>query len=243
MMQTIPKQPAEELKLDLQFDRDIAVAQLIEIGAVARGLVAGAAPLTLNWALFGGRATATIGGGTDGERYLLTARAELADGSTRESDAEIVVIDGAWVMPDGGAPYLTIESFVRRFGLPEVVRMTDADGSGRIDRDLLVARLTDAQAVVEAHLAGRYQLPLASVPIIIEKAIADLARASLYPNGAPEGVEEAAKASTRMLESIRDGKLPVPSAAPLVPAEQASDPVLFAPGDRAYPGGLKDYGL
>jgi len=81
------------------------------------------------------------------------------------------------------------------------------------------------------------------VPIIIEKAIADLARASLYPNGAPEGVDEAAKASTRMLESIRDGKLPVPSAAPLVPAEQASDPVLFAPGDRAYPGGLKDYGL
>jgi phage gp36-like protein len=121
--------------------------------------------------------------------------------------------------------------------------MTDADGTGRIDRDLLVAQLIDAQAVVEAHLAGRYRLPLATAPLMIQKAIADLARAALYPNGAPDGVADAAKASLRMLESIRDGKMQLASAEPIAPAEQASDPTMFLQGERAYPDGLRDYQL
>jgi phage gp36-like protein len=243
MIQTVPKQPAEELRVELQFDRDRAVVQLVEIAAIARGLVAGAAALQVDSAVSGGTVTLTLKGGTDGERYLVTGQARLDNDELREAEVEIVVIDAAWTMPDGGAPYLTIHDFVRRFGLPEVVRMTDADGSGRIDRELLVAQLVDAQAVVESHLAGRYQLPLAQPPIVIQKAIADLARASLYPNGAPDGVAEAAKASLRMLESIRDGKLPIASATPLAPAEQGSEPVLFTPGERLYPDGLRDYGL
>lgn len=243
MIQSLPKQPAEALKVELQFDRDLTVTQILSAVAVARGLVTSAAALQVQAALFGGKVTATLTGGTDGERYLVTARAVLSNGEERESEVEIVVIDATWIMPDGGAPYLTIADFVRRFGLGEVVRMTDADGTGRIDRDLLVAQLIDAQAVVEAHLAGRYQLPLATPPLMIQKAIADLARAALYPNGAPDGVADAAKASIRMLESIRDGKMPLASAEPIAPAELASDPTMFVAGERVYPDGLRDYQL
>jgi phage gp36-like protein len=238
-MQAVAKQPSEQLKLPMAFPG--TVVALIDIGATPRGLVAGAAPLGTIGSVFGGKVTATVDGGTDGERYLLTARAQLDDDQELETELEIVVIDGTWIMPDGGAPYLTIEEFVQRFGLPEVVRMTDAEGTGRIDRELLVAKLIDAQAMVEAHLAGRYQLPLAQVPLIIKKAIADLARASLYPNGAPDGVSDEAKASTRMLERIQSGQFAVPSAAPLAPAEVTSDPVIFSPGERAYPDGLRDF--
>lgn len=238
-MQAVVKQPAEQLRVPLPFAG--AVDSLGPIGAVARGLVQGALPLGVIGSVFGGAASATVTGGSDGERYLVTALAQTADGQQLETEIEVVVIDGDWTMPDGGAPYLSIEDFVRRFGLPEVVRMTDADGSGRIDRELLVAKLVDAQAIVEAHLAGRYQLPLAEVPLIVKKAIADLARTSLYPNGAPEGVGDEAKAAMRMLERIQSGQLAVPSATPLAPAAAGTDPVLFVPGCKAYPDGLKDF--
>ncbi len=241
MIQTVIKQPAETIRLPLSFDAP--VAQILATTSVARGLVAGAAALQAEAGLVGGLVTVMLTGGTDGERYLVTVQAGLDAGEVREIEAEIVVIDAAWTMPDGGAPYLSIDEFVRRFGLPETVRMTDADGSGRIDRALLVAQLVDAQAIVEAHLAGRYALPLAEVPLPVKKAIADLARASLYPGGAPDGVAEAARASMRMLEQIRDGRLTLPSAVPLSPAAIAADPVLFDAGERAYPDGLQDYRL
>ncbi|QHL90696.1 DUF1320 domain-containing protein [Sphingomonas changnyeongensis] len=241
MIQTVIKQPAEVISQLVPFGAP--VTQILAATPVARGMVAGAAALQADAVLVDGSVTVTLAGGTDGERYLVTVRATLATGEEREAEAEIVVIDAAWVMPDGGAPYLSIEDFVRRFGLPEIVRMTDADGSGRIDRDLLVAQLVDAQAIVEAHLAGRYALPLAEVPLPVKKAIADLARASLYPGGAPDGVADAARASMRMLEQIRDGRLTLPSAVPLAAAAIAADPVLFDAGERAYPDGLQDYRL
>lgn len=215
------------------------VTALHSVDVAARGLVASVAELGVVPQLFADAVTLAISGGTDGERYLVTVIADDADGQRAETELEIAVIDMAWSMPDGGAPYLTIAEFIDRFTLEEVLVMTDT-GKGWIDRGLLVGALINAQAVADTHLAARYTVPLVEVPLIIKKIVGDLARADLYPRGAPEGVATAAKASMKMLERIQTGALPVPAAtAPA--AAPAQDDILIAPGRRAYPDGLAGY--
>ncbi|WP_370175474.1 phage protein Gp36 family protein [Sphingobium abikonense] len=238
--ETILKQPAEELRPPITFNGVSTVTALHSVSAVAKGLVAGSAELGVVPQLFAGAVTLVISGGSDGERYLVTAIADDAEGDRAETELEIVVVDAAWAMPDGGAPYLPIAEFVQRFGLPEVTRATDADGSGRIDRAMLVNALVNAQATADAHLAARYAVPLGDVPLIIKKIVGDLAMAALYPAGAPDGIAAQAQASGRMLERIQSGAMPIPVATPPVEAV-SDDQILIAPGRRAYPEGLAGY--
>jgi phage gp36-like protein len=241
MITTLVKQPGEQLLAPVRFERPIAWPRPATVAA--RGLVAEAAPVVAGPPqVVDGGVRLLLSGGTDGERYLVTVAAETPGGELLEGEVELLVLDSTWATPDGGAPWLSIAGFIRRFTLDEVVRMTDPDGSGRIDRGLLVDALTDAQAIAEAHVAGRYALPFATVPRVIELAIADLARARLYPRGVPDAVDAAAKAALRLLEAIAAGRttLGVPAAdVPAAPASAA--PVLIAPGCRHYPDGLADF--
>lgn len=238
--ETILKQPAEELRKPITFSGVSTITMLHSVAAVARGLVPGSAELGVVPQLFAGAVTLVISGGSDGERYLVTAIAVDAEGQRAETEMEVVVVDAAWAMPGGGAPYLTIAEFIARFGLPEVTRATDADGSGRVDRDMLINALVNAQATADAHIAARYAVPLVDVPLIVKKIVGDLAMAALYPAGAPDGIATQATASTRMLERIQSGAMPIPVAT--APAEAISDnPILISPGYRAYPDGLKGY--
>lgn len=186
-----------------------------------------------------------VGAGADGETYRVSIDGfggpDRGDAVTR-IDLDVQVIDPDWTMPDGGVAYLTIAEFVDRVGLDEAVAMTDRAGAGRIDRGYLVAALRDAQALVDLNLAARYAVPIAIVPDAIKTAIADLARARLYPRGAPDGVSDAAKAATALLARIAGGALPLPLPAGQTAASADSvAPVLFTPGTRQYPDGLADY--
>jgi phage gp36-like protein len=235
------KQPAETLVEQLPF-----AAPVVSVGpatSVSRGLVPGSAPLTAPLAIVtGGAATIAVSGGTDGERYLVTVRGADAAGETLEAELEVAVVDASWTMPDGGVAYLTIAEFVDLFGLDEVVQMTDRTGAGRIDRTYLVAALRAAQSTADLNLAARYAVPIAIVPDAIKTAIADLARARLYPRGAPDGVAQAAKDANATLARIASGALPLPLPAGATAASADSTaPVYFTPGKRQYPDGLSDY--
>lgn len=239
-MQALVKQPSEQLKRQLPIDGAAAIVTIIDVAAVSRGLVAGSEPLTVAGSLTAGALFVHLSGGTDGESYLITAQVEDANDEVREAELELTVIDGTWAKPDGGAGWLSIGEFVENFGLAEVVRMTDADGSGRIDRALLVKNLAAAQAVAEAYVSAAYSLPLDQVPEILKLAVADMARARLYPNGAPDGVGDAAKAAVRLLDQISKRQLPLPAAAPIAEAPSSSL-ILISPGERRYPDRLRDY--
>ena len=239
-MQSFIKQPAELLKKGVAFDTSAAIASIIDVSAAKRGLVVGSAGLAVAGELVAGMLFVTMSGGTDGERYLVTARAEDADGQELEAEIDLAVIDGAWVMPDGGDGYVSIAEFVARFGLEEVVRMTDTAGDGRIDRAYLINALTDAQAEADAEVSAHYAVPLAAPPALVKLAIADKARARLYPNGAPDGVADNAKAAQRQLERIGAGKLPLPGLDATAEAP-SSAPIAVSPGARQYPDGLRDY--
>lgn len=239
-MQSLIKQPAEELIKALAFGAGVAIAAFIDVAAVKRGLVPGSADLDVAGALVDGAVQVTMSGGTDGERYLVTGHAEDAYGETIEAELEIAVIDGAWTMPDGGDGYLSIAAFVARFGLEEIVRATDTAGDGRIDRDMLITALAAEQGIVDAYLSARFAVPLADPPELIKTIIADKARARLYSGGAPDGIAAAAKAAGMMLDQIRTGQLPL--AGIEVPAAATSEaPVMSTPGYREYADRLRDY--
>ncbi|PHV02791.1 gp436 family protein [Iodobacter sp. BJB302] len=75
-------------------------------------------------------------------------------------------------------------------------------------------RVRQAEEVVDAHLRGRYTLPLLPVPTVIKDLAIKLARHELYarrPEGGdlPDAVVRTYKASMLMLEHIRDGKLTI----------------------------------
>lgn len=240
MIETRLKQPGETLKLPIAFATGAALAELVDVTCVSRGLVPGSQLPAFSAELAAGAISAEVAGGTDGERYLVTVRGRDADDQVLESEIEVAVIEGGWHLPDGGAPYLSIIEFVERFGLEEVVRMTDADGSGRIDRAMLVRALSDAQAQADSYISALYRVPLSEVPPIVAMTIADLARARLYPRGAPEGIDAASKAAIRFLERVEGGKsrLGIPEMPASAPS---SNPVMFVPGRRAYPNGLDDF--
>jgi phage gp36-like protein len=235
------KQPAEKLVFGYDFSAqlgDAAIAAILAVAAEARG--GGAALVNSAQEIVGQEVRILWTGGGDGESYLTTVRIQAADGQEHELDGEIAVIDARWTMPDGGAPYLSIAEFVARSGLEEVVRMTDVRGDGRIDRQLLVSTLIAVQSVADALLAGRFAVPLAEVPEIVKTALADMARARLYPRGAPDGVAEQGKAGLRILERLAEGRMTLPTLAPAAPAPSTT-PILISPGQRQYGDRLKDY--
>lgn len=84
-------------------------------------------------------------------------------------------------------------------------------GDGEMDQlgsasDIAQA-LADADAVIDAHLAGRYALPLDSVPPILKGYACDLARERLYKDDAPEIVVKRGDDARRFLREVAQGRI------------------------------------
>ena len=99
-----------------------------------------------------------------------------------------------------------------------------------------------AEELADAHLRGRYTLPLDPVPTVIKDMVVQLARHALYArrpegNGLPEAVVQTYKASLRLLESIRDGKLTIGDPVASTPTPEPGAYKVRAPRRR---GGLPD---
>ncbi|MFN3437798.1 MAG: gp436 family protein [Acidovorax sp.] len=99
-----------------------------------------------------------------------------------------------------------------------------------------------AEELADAHLRGRYTLPLDPVPTVIKDIVVQLARHALYArrpegSGLPEAVVQTYKASLRLLESIRDGKLTIGDPVTSTPQREPGAYKVRAPRRR---GGLPD---
>ncbi|MEX2524449.1 MAG: DUF1320 domain-containing protein [Gammaproteobacteria bacterium] len=104
--------------------------------------------------------------------------------------------------------YTTKQEMIDRFGEPELIQLTDRDGSaGAIVDDVLDQALTDADSEIDSYLAVRYSLPLPETPRVIKRIAADIARWHLYDDSAPEDIRNRYKDAVKLLEGIRDGKV------------------------------------
>lgn len=232
------KSPTEDLDVAFTFAADVVSADAVVTprAGPSVGDQLDAAVVTA-----GNSVTVTLSGGADGAVFDLLLDCVLSTGP-RQVNLPIVVIEPEWTMPDGAVGMLSLAEFLAGFGIQETVTATDPTGAGTIDRPYLVDALIKAQAEVETHVAMRYSLPLDTPPTIIKTAIADLARARLYPRGVPDEAAEAAKQARRLLDKIANGALALPGAAGLPAPEEAASPgVLVRGGDRAYPDDLAGF--
>lgn len=232
------KQPFEAITAPVPFTglpAGLVIASVTSVDIVARGRVAPVLALTSA----GNTATATgidveLVGGTDGERYLVTARGVDSDGHDLEAELEVAVVDLTWTAPDGTTAYVTIAQFVTRVTLDEAVRLTDENGTGRIDPERLVAALVDASAFADTYLSGKFATPVTPVPQLLTTIVIDLALSRLYRGALPDAVAAAKVDAMRLLRDIASGAATLPGAAVVEPAAVSSTPVLFEAPPRRF---------
>lgn len=80
-----------------------------------------------------------------------------------------------------------------------------ADADGVLDTRRVDQAMSDASSEVEGYLASRYQLPLSSVPEVVERLICDLAWYYLHGQIKPAHVKERYERAVQMLKDIARG--------------------------------------
>lgn len=72
--------------------------------------------------------------------------------------------------------YATAQELETRLGGEEaLVILADRDGDGVADAELVERALADATAEIDSYLAGRYTLPLPTVPAVLVRLACDMA--------------------------------------------------------------------
>ena len=111
--------------------------------------------------------------------------------------------------------YCTLADLLKQIPERTLIQLTnedmDFDTPATVDTDVVNSCIVYADELIDAHLRGRYTLPLAEVPTVLRGIAIALSRFQLYdrrPEGdLPDTVKDGNKEARRQLEAIRDGKL------------------------------------
>lgn len=114
--------------------------------------------------------------------------------------------------------YATQADLVERFGTTELAQLTDPAAGATINATTVARALGDADAEIDARIAQRYALPLASTPLVLVRVAADLARYFLWDARASEQVRNRYKDAIALLNQMASGAVQLGGAAALAPA-------------------------
>jgi len=138
--------------------------------------------------------------------------------------------------------YCTLQDLIARYSEQEMLQLTDRDRDGVADAAFIAGVITDVDAQIDAHLAGRYALPLSQTPRVLVRIACELAREALaLANGArlddrtPE--RSSANAARTMLRDIAKGTISIgtPVPAPSTGSvEMTSGGRVFGRGQGGY---------
>lgn len=98
----------------------------------------------------------------------------------------------------------------RGISTDELIQITAKDGGASINEPVLAQALGDASARIDSYLAGRYTLPLASIPPLLVGLCADIAR-YLLQTDPPDAVAKRYDQALKLLAAIGDGTASLPS--------------------------------
>lgn len=136
--------------------------------------------------------------------------------------------------------YATQADLEIRFGSEELAQRSDRINGSVIDVAVVDRALADAEAEVDAYLASRYQLPLASVPAVLVRLTCDIAFYRLC-DIPPEEVRKRYEDAVRDLKRAADGVLVIDGAVALGKSPSGIGVASRSP-DRVFSGAnLADY--
>jgi phage gp36-like protein len=101
--------------------------------------------------------------------------------------------------------YIDSTDMEDRFGLVELVQLTDRANTGDVDDLILQRAMDDAEAEANSYLRGRYAIPVSPVDGMLRAAVADMARYRLYDEQATEQVTERYNRAVRWLQDVARG--------------------------------------
>ncbi|MFK3859290.1 gp436 family protein [Pseudoalteromonas rhizosphaerae] len=107
--------------------------------------------------------------------------------------------------------YATITAMQQRFGERDLIYLSERDDAPAdvINTAVVEQAINDASDVINGYLAGRYELPLVTVPNLLEQFCCDIARYKLGTNDVPEHVETRYKDAIKFLMSVAKGELSI----------------------------------
>lgn len=104
--------------------------------------------------------------------------------------------------------YAVETDFTARFGASELLQLTDRDGDGVADVGVLDQAISDADAEIDAYLAGRFALPLSgTVPPVLVRIACDILRYRLWDQSASEEVTTRYNAAVKFLLAVSKGDI------------------------------------
>lgn len=106
--------------------------------------------------------------------------------------------------------YAQSRDFVYRIGEVQTLQLTDRDGTGEINYEVLDIALSDSSSQIDGYLSARYKLPLATVPQNLTRICCDLTRyrlCSMSDVTITDEIIERYKLSLKELESLATGKI------------------------------------
>ena len=98
--------------------------------------------------------------------------------------------------------YATPEGLVKRYGEQSIKTLAISADSPKV-----AEALEDASQTIDSYLAGRYTLPLKSVPAVLERHCCYIARYFLEKNRATEQARRDYDDSIRYLEKVASGTI------------------------------------
>lgn len=104
--------------------------------------------------------------------------------------------------------YCSQDDLARRYGELELIQLTDREGLGYLQTEVLAGAIGDADAEIDAYLRdGGYELPLADPPHVLVRHACQIARYYLYDDARPEAVALDYRESLDWLERVATGRV------------------------------------
>lgn len=140
-------------------------------------------------------------------------------------------------------PYATRQDMIDSFRETELVQLTNeqVEESTVIDDTVLTKALQRASDEIDGYLAGRYALPLATVPANLVGICCDIARYRLYDDRATEQVTKRYDDAVKYLKALATGTISLTPSATNEPVPGAGGAQSFG-NERVFSADtLKDY--
>lgn len=120
--------------------------------------------------------------------------------------------------------YTDLAALTARFGAAMLIQATDrgAVSTGEIDAAVVAAACIEASDLIDGYLAGRYALPLVSVPPLVAALAKDIAIWKLHPYEPDGKLKADYEAAMRSLREIAAGTIRLPLAGISTGAEPAA---------------------
>jgi len=107
--------------------------------------------------------------------------------------------------------YATQQNLIDRFGEDELLQIAPNMAGDAIDAAVVTTALEDADALIDSYIGTRVTVPVSPVPDVLVRIAADLARASLHDDHAPEEVGARRKSAIQWLRDAAAGKAAISS--------------------------------